>query len=111
MFDPCFVVRCLVSLIFNFCNGLAAEEIAGCFTLNVFLLSCGWKCSVCLPRSALGWSVLSQCLWHFLVILTCQNLLDYAIYLMKGHHVFYGVESCCRVLEWSGVRFRNGVQL
>ena len=34
-----------------------------CFTLIVFLLSCGCLCSVSLPHSAVGW------LWYFLVIL------------------------------------------
>ena len=33
------------------------EEKAGCFTLIVFLLSCGCKCSVTLPCSAVSWSV------------------------------------------------------
>ena len=35
MFGPCFVIQYLV------CNHLAEEERAGCFTLIVFLLSCG----------------------------------------------------------------------
>ena len=36
---PCFVVQYVVS--FQFCNHLAGEERAGCFTLIVFFRSCG----------------------------------------------------------------------
>ena len=34
-----------------------------------FLLPDGCRCSLPLPRGAVGWSVV--CLWHFLVIFTC----------------------------------------
>ena len=45
MFGPCFVMQYLVSfLVFIY---LAEEEIVGCFTLIVFLLSCGCWC-ICL---------------------------------------------------------------
>ena len=36
-FGPCFVMHYLVA--FHFCNHLAEEEIAGRFSLNVFLLA------------------------------------------------------------------------
>ena len=39
-----------------FCNHLDGKERAGCFTLIVFLMSCDCKCSVALPRGAVGWS-------------------------------------------------------
>ena len=35
---PCFAMHYLVA--FHFCDILAEEEIAGCFTLIVFLLRC-----------------------------------------------------------------------
>ena len=37
MIGPCFAMHNLVA--FHFCNHLAEEEIAGCFTLTVFLLA------------------------------------------------------------------------
>ena len=36
LFGPCFAMYYIVT--FHFCNHLAEEEIAGCFTLIVFLL-------------------------------------------------------------------------
>ena len=47
---PCFVMQYLLS--FLFCNYLAEEERAGCFTLIAFLLPCGCYCSLSLPHSA-----------------------------------------------------------
>ena len=40
---------------------LDEEERAGCFILFVFLMSCFSYCSVALPHSAVGWSVLCDC--------------------------------------------------
>ena len=37
-----------------FCNHLANEEKAGCFTCIVSLMSCGCYCSLPLPRGAVG---------------------------------------------------------
>ena len=52
---------CLVLLLycyswcpFSFCNHLADEKKAGCFTLIVSLLSYDCKCSVALPRDGNG---------------------------------------------------------
>ena len=44
------MVRCLVSLIFKFCNCLAAEEIAGCFTLTC-VLAVMWLAVFCVSSS------------------------------------------------------------
>ena len=41
-------------------NHLAEEERAGYFTLTVFLLTFGYKCSVSLPYSGVSWSALSN---------------------------------------------------
>ena len=48
MFGPCFVYQYFVSI--YFCKPLDWEERAGCFALNVFLVSCDSQCSVALPR-------------------------------------------------------------
>ena len=37
------------------------EEWAGCFAFIVFWMSCFCKCSVTLPRAAVGWSAVSDC--------------------------------------------------
>ena len=45
-----------------FCNHLANEEEAGCFTCIVFLISRGCCCSLPLPRGAVGglqWSIVA----------------------------------------------------
>ena len=39
MFDPCFVLQYAVPFL-GLCNNLIGEEIAGCFTLIIFLMSC-----------------------------------------------------------------------
>ena len=42
VFGPCFVMQYLVSLLFFESDILAEEKRAGCFSLIVFLLSCGY---------------------------------------------------------------------
>ena len=54
MFSHCLLFSTL-------CNHLDGEERAGCFTLTVFLMSCDGRCSVGLPRGAVGWSTV--CDW------------------------------------------------
>ena len=53
MFGPCFVMWNLV-----FFNHFDGEEIAGCYTLIVFLVSCDCLSSVALPRGAVGCSAI-----------------------------------------------------
>ena len=36
-------------------------DIAGCFTLTIFLVSYDCWCSVTLPHGALGWSAVCDC--------------------------------------------------
>ena len=59
MLGVCLVLFCnaVLGFLFEFCNHLAEEKRTGCFTLDVFLLSCGCYCSVPLPHGAMGWSV------------------------------------------------------
>ena len=52
MFDPRFDVQCF--MFFWLCSHLDGEEIAGCFTLIIFLMSCNCWCSVAFPGGALG---------------------------------------------------------
>ena len=56
---PCFVMQYLLS--FLFCNNLAEEERAGCFTFIAFLLPCGCYCSLSLPHSAVVRSAVCDC--------------------------------------------------
>ena len=44
-------------MILMFCNHLAEEERANCFTSMVVLLSSGYQCPVSLLHSAMGWPV------------------------------------------------------
>ena len=44
------------NILFKLCNHLAEEERACCFTLIVFLPSCGYSCNVSLPF-VMFWSV------------------------------------------------------
>ena len=59
MFGICFVVQYFVSS--YFCNHLDGEEIPGCFTVSVFLMSCDSQCSMALPYSSVGWSAVCDC--------------------------------------------------
>ena len=47
---------CFCDVVLN----LAEEAKAGCYTLIVVLLPCESLCSVPLPRSAMGWSVIGN---------------------------------------------------
>ena len=60
MFVPCFVVHCFVSFLVLQCDYyLDGEDIAGCFTLFVFLMSCDFN--VALPHGAVSWSSVCDC--------------------------------------------------
>ena len=48
----------VLGVLSGFCKHLTEEEIAGCFILIVFLLSCDCQCSVSLIRSSMGWFVI-----------------------------------------------------
>ena len=51
-----FILLCITLCPHWFSNHLDDEERACCFALFVFLVSCNCKCSVALPRVAIGWS-------------------------------------------------------
>ena len=56
MFGPCFVIQHSVSFLVLQYTLLRKRERAGCFTLVLYLLSCGcWFSS--LPHGGVGWSV------------------------------------------------------
>ena len=46
---------------FKISKHLDGEERDGCFTIYVFLLSCGYCCSVAPPHGAVGWSAVCDC--------------------------------------------------
>ena len=48
---------------------MAEEERAGCLTLFVVLLSCGYKCYVFLPHGAALWFVVCECGMFFHLLL------------------------------------------
>ena len=52
MFGPCFVIQYSVSL--KCCNHLYGEKRVGCFTLIVFLMSCGSVLSLFLTVPCVG---------------------------------------------------------
>ena len=59
-------VLCVLLVLQSSCCGRERErererERAGCFTLTVFLMSCGSQCSVALPHGAEGWSAVCDC--------------------------------------------------
>ena len=47
----------------QFCNYLEEEERAGCFACFVLWMPCYYKRSLALPRGALGWSALCDCVF------------------------------------------------
>ena len=56
-FGPCFVVQYIVlSGLLWFCHHLSREEKAGCFALIVFMVPCGYWCSVAFPHGDIVWS-------------------------------------------------------
>ena len=52
-----FVLLCITLCPFQFCNHIEEEDKAGCFAIIVLKMYCYYKCSVALPRGAVGWSV------------------------------------------------------
>ena len=40
---------------------LEEEEIAGCFAMIVLQMYCSYKCSLALPRGAVGWNAVCDC--------------------------------------------------
>ena len=56
-----FVMSCIALFPFWFCNHLEEEEKSGCFAIIAFQMYCYYKCSVALPRGALGWSAVCDC--------------------------------------------------
>ena len=52
----CFVLAliCIIKCTFLFYNLHNGEERTRCLTLNVFLVSCDYYCSVALPLDAMG---------------------------------------------------------
>ena len=64
MYFPLFVeVLCLYLFCYALlcCNDLEEEEKAGRFTIIVLQMYCYYKCSVALPHSAVGWSIVCDC--------------------------------------------------
>ena len=51
----------LYSVSIYICNYLIGDERAGCFALNISLMSCDSKCSVALSRCAISWSTVYGC--------------------------------------------------
>ena len=51
-----FVLLCI-----SFCKYPEEEEKAGCFASIVLQMYCYYKCSVALPRSAVGWYAVCIC--------------------------------------------------
>ena len=49
-----FILICITLCPFKFCNHHNEEERAGCFAFIVFPMPCNCKCSVALPRGAVG---------------------------------------------------------
>ena len=52
-----FVLLCITLCPFQFCNHNEEEDKAGCFAIIVLQMYYYYKCSVALPRGAMGWSV------------------------------------------------------
>ena len=46
---------------YQFCYHLDEEEKADCFAIIVFQMYCYYKCSVALPRGAVGWAAVCVC--------------------------------------------------
>ena len=46
---------------FYFCNNLEEDEKAVSFAIIVLQMFCYYKCSVALPRGAVGWSAVCDC--------------------------------------------------
>ena len=89
------LVLCCSSLCpVKFCNHLAEEEISGCFTLNVILLSCECLYSVSLPRGAVGKYVVFDCcnFWSFALVCCCWVFFWLLIFIfLRGGARSFGV--------------------
>ena len=58
MVGPCFVVHYLLS---SFAIHLLGKKVSWLLYFNCLLRSFDSKCSVCLPRGAVGWSAVCDC--------------------------------------------------
>ena len=56
-----FVLLCIILCPFYFCNHLEEVEKAGCIAFIVLQMYCYYKCSVAVPRGAMGWSAVCDC--------------------------------------------------
>ena len=56
-----FALICITLCPFQFCNHLEEKERAGCFAFIVLRMPCYCKCSVALPRVAVGGSSVCDC--------------------------------------------------
>ena len=56
-----FVLLCITFCPYKFCNHLEEGENAGCFAIVILQMCYYYKCSVALPRSIVGWSVVCDC--------------------------------------------------
>ena len=62
MYFPLFVGALCLSLFgIHYFMSLEEEEGAGCFAFKVLQMYCSCKCSVALPRGAVGWSAVGNC--------------------------------------------------
>ena len=55
---------------------MGKRQRAACFTLIVYLMHCDCKCSVALPRGALGWYAMCDCGHTHLLFRRLRNSLD-----------------------------------
>ena len=69
-----------------FCNHLAREEKAGCFTSIVIPMSCHFYCSLTLPHDVVGWSAVWIVVFH-----------DHT-YLLFSNHLAREEKACCFAL-------------
>ena len=94
-----------------FCNHLAREEKAGCFTSIVILMSCHCYCSLTLPHDVMGWSAV----WIVVFpgqayLLLCNHLAREekagcftSIVILMSCHFYCSVTLPHDVVGWSAV--------
>ena len=58
-----FVMLCTSLCPFSFCNHLEEEEEAGYFAIIVLQMYCYMKCYAALPRGAVDWSAVCDCVF------------------------------------------------